>query len=200
MTSKTLSLAMLTGLLLTACIPSVNSFYTDKDVTFIPGLLGEWTTKDTSNDKEHWTFDRGKNISYALTITDEDGKHGSFIATLFKLKDHQFLDLIPADCAYATDQTDLVAVSMFPGHLLLHIAQIEPDLKLAFCDYDWLRRHLEANPKALAHLQDTNEERILLTAGTRNLQRFVLKHLREGELLSEYGELTKSSAEGKEPK
>jgi len=58
----------------------------------------------------------------------------------------------------------------------------EPELKLAFFDFDWLQKHLGKNPKALAHHRE--DDRFLLTAGTRDLQKFVLQHLGEGELFA----------------
>jgi len=69
---------------------------------------------------------------------------------------------------------------MFPGHLLVHVPQIEPTLKLEFFDYDWLAKYLDKNPSALEHHREG--ERIVLTADTRALQKFVLKHLGKNEL------------------
>jgi hypothetical protein len=109
-----------------------------------------------------------------LTI-DDNGKTGQFTAHLFKLEQEQFLDLIPADCNYATNQSELVAASMFPGHLLIHIAQIEPTLQMSFCDFDWLEKYLMSNPSVLEHRVE--DRGILLTADTRALQKFVLQHL-----------------------
>jgi hypothetical protein len=53
-------------------------------------------------------------------------------------------------------------------------------LKVASTDFGWLEKHLTASPKALAH--HVEDKRLLLTADTRALQRFVLKHLGDGEL------------------
>jgi hypothetical protein len=168
------------AVLLCSCIPSVNPFYTDKDVVFDPRLLGAWQDKDKPDNPDVWKFECATNKMYQLTITDKEGKQGKFAACLFQLKQEYFLDLIPADCNYATNQADLVAFSMFPGHLLVRVAQIEPELKLAFFDFDWLGKFLEKNPKALAHYREG--DRLLLTAGPRELQKFVLKHLSGGEL------------------
>src|SRR5689334_9911263 len=107
------------ALLLAACIPSVNPFYTDKDVVFDQHLLGEWQDKKATQTPDLWKFEQSTNHEYQLTVMEE-GKTGQFKAHLFKLQREQFLDLIPTDCKYATNQADLVAVSMFPGHLLLH--------------------------------------------------------------------------------
>ena len=166
--------------LLCSCIPSVNPFYTAKDVIFDTRLLGEWREKDKTDNPDVWKFEDATNRTYRLTITEKEGKRGKFDAHLFQLKQEYFLDLIPADCEYATNQADLVAFSMFPGHLLVRVPQIEPELKLAFFDFDWLQKFLEKHPKALAYHRE--DDRFLLTAGTRDLQKFVLKHLGEGQL------------------
>ena len=173
-----------TAVLLSACISSVEPFYTDKDIVFDARLLGQWHEKEAEQ-PQVWEFDKAGDNAYKLTVTDKEGKRGEFKAHLFELKQERFLDLIPSGCDYATNQADLVAFAMYPGHLLLHVAQLAPELKLAGCDYDWLQKYLEANPKALAHHDEDNH--ILLTADTRALQRFVLKHLGEGELFGKSG-------------
>ncbi len=176
------------AILLAACIPSVNPFYEDKDVVFDQHLIGEWQEKGVTNQPEVWSFEQSSNKAYNLTVTEE-GKTGKFSAHLFKLKQEQFLDLIPTDCNYANDQAGMVAFSMFPGHLLMRVGQIEPELKLAPCDYDWLEKFLQKNPKALSH--HLEPERILLTADSGDLQKFVLKHLGTNELFKEYGEMVR---------
>ena len=181
MKTRNLIASAAAALLLSGCIPSVNPFYTDKDVVFDPRLLGEWQEKESSDGPQLWKFEKGDDKAYKLTVTEKDSKRGEFNAHLFKLKQEYFLDLIPSSVEYATNQADLVAFAMYPGHLLVRISQLEPELKLAFFDFDWLKKHLEANPKALVHRVE-QKDCILLTASTRDLQRFVLKHLAEGEL------------------
>jgi hypothetical protein len=181
-----------------ACIPSLNPFYTSKDVVFEDRLLGEWQEKDKPQDPEIWKFEKGDPKAYKLLVTEEKGKHGEFNAHLFKLKEHYFLDLIPTGCDYATNQADLVAFSMFAGHLLAHVAQLQPQLKIAFFDFDWLHKQLTNNPSLLDHHREGDS--IVLTASTRDLQRFVLKHLGPGELFDKPGELvrrTNSATAGK---
>jgi len=178
-----------TALLLSACIPSVHPFYTDKDVIFDARLLGEWQPKEDSEAPEIWKFEQGEDKSYKLTVTEKKDKHGQFAARLFKLKNQYFLDITPNECGLAPDQADLVAASIFPGHLIVRVPQIGPELQLAFCDYEWLEKFLKANPKALAHRKQ--DDAILLTATTRELQRFVLKHSAEGELFPKPREMVR---------
>ena len=174
--------------LLAACIPSVNPFYTDKDVIYDQHLVGEWQEKDETNNPEMWTFEQSTNNGYKLTVV-EHGKTGEFTAHLFKLKQEQFLDLIPSKCEFATNQADLVNYSVFAGHLIARMPQVEPNLKLAFCDFDWLLKYLDKNPGALACHSEGNGA--VLTADTRDLQKFVLKHMGTNELFKEYGEMVR---------
>jgi hypothetical protein len=184
---KTRTLIALAGAaaLLSACIPSVNPFFTEKDIAFDARLVGEWRGKEEADAQELWKFEADGTNAYKLTVTEKEGKQGEFEARLFKLRREAFLDLIPSDCDYATNQADLVSFSMFPGHLLVRVTQIEPEMKLAFFDFEWLQKHLEKNPKALTHHKEG--DRIVLTATTKELQSFVLKHVSGGELFDEPG-------------
>jgi len=177
-----------TAILLVACIPSINAFYQDKDVVFDHNLLGQWQEKDNTNDPEIWTFEQGTNKGFNLTVLQK-GKTGTFSAHLFQLQQERFLDLIPSDCSYATNQADLVSYSMFPGHLLMRVRQTDPELQFAACNYDWLGKYLETNSSALAHHMEG--ERIVLTADTRDLQKFVLQHMGTNELFQDYGAMVR---------
>jgi hypothetical protein len=164
--------------LLSACIPSVNPYYTEKDVVFDPRLLGTWG--DPGDSKESWRFEAADEKAYKFSVTEEGGKAGSFEARLFKLKGQLFLDIIPKEAELRDDQAGLVGASLIPGHLLIRIREIEPTLKADFFDWDWLKKHLENNPKALRHRKNGND--IVLLAEPRALQRFVMQHLKDGEL------------------
>jgi len=179
------------AVMLSGCIPSVNPFYTEKDLVFEPRLVGEWQEKDTTGQPEVWKFAKEGANHYKLLITDKEGKQGEFEAHLFRLKQEQFLDLKPSECHFATNQADLVAICMIPGHLLVRVSQFEPDLKLAFIDSDWLEKYLTNNPSALAYHREDKSG--ILTAQTADLQRFVLQHLGDGELFAKPGELVRKT-------
>jgi len=179
-----------------SCIPSVNPFYTQNDVVYEPRLVGEWRVKKDSDEPQLWKFEKGDNQAYKLTVVQEGTKEGHFNANLFKLKDDYFLDLIPTDCNYATNQADLVGCCVFPGHLVAHVPQLAPDLKLAFFNFDWLEKFLKANPNALGN--HSENDGFVLTAGTRDLQKFILKHLGTNELFNEPGELVRQASGSKD--
>src|SRR5258708_4014012 len=107
---KTRNLLVLLGAsaLLSACIPSVNPFYTPQDVVFDQRLVGYWQAKDKSEEHQRWSFEDAQDNSYKLTVTGKDGQTGQFTARLFQLKKELFLDLITTKVDYATNQIDLV--------------------------------------------------------------------------------------------
>jgi hypothetical protein len=171
---------ILASLLLGACIPSVNPFYTEKDLLPTSGLMGAWRmTGEQPDEWMDWTFSTDDH-GLVLTVVDNKETTGKFTARLFKLGSAMFLDLIPNDVKFDKTTDDLVKMAVFPGHLLARVHQLEPALKITFFDWDWLEKYLKADPKALAH--HAEEGRIVLTAETRDLQAFVLAHLKEGEL------------------
>ena len=67
-----------------------------------------------------------------------------------------------------------------PAHLLLKAEQIEPALKLAAMNPDWMQKHLKQHPEALAH-RVVSDGNIVLAASTGELQKFVLAHLEDKE-------------------
>ena len=169
-----------TAVLLAACIPSVNPFYTSRDIAWEPRLLGEWQSNAESKDSIAWKFEPGEGQTYKVTLTNNEGKSGEFKACLFRLKEHYFIDLLPTNWDFAASQIDHVGAALFPGHLLVHVPQVGTELKLAFFDFEWLEKYLDKNQRSLAfHKEDKH---ILLTAGTRELQSFVLKHLGQDQL------------------
>jgi len=165
-------LAITAIVLLGACVPSINPFYLEKDVIMDKQIEGEWINEEN----ETWKFEADKdNTAYTLKITQNDGKTGELKAKLFKLGKECFIDLLPNNCEFATNQADIINASVFPGHLLMRVSQFGPQLKIATMDYDWLSKTLEKTPSALPN--HVEEKRIILTASTKQLQKFTLKHL-----------------------
>ena len=176
------NITLLLGLLLAGCVPSWNAFYTGKDVVFDQALLGVWRpiqAKESS--KEDWAFTQSADQVYRLAQTDEEGRKADFEARLFKLKEQRFLDL------YLTklDGDDLkvnawAGISLVPAHLLLKVEQIEPTLKLAAMNPDWMQKFLKQHPDTIAH-RTVSDGDIVLAASTAELQKFVLDHIADDE-------------------
>jgi len=162
---------------LTGCVTlSVYPYYTAKDVTFDPALLGVWSEPDKQDaDDESWTFEKLNDQAYRLVVKDKD-ETTEFEARLFKLKNNTFLDCLPAK------HSDYSA----PCHVLLRINQVQPRLEMHLLDFEWLSNLIEKQPKAIRHTmvveaneKGDNEKSFVLTADTAELQKFVLKHLKD---------------------
>jgi hypothetical protein len=163
-----LLLVFLTGCMVTSVYP----FYTPKDVEFDPALLGVWRdSANTNTDQETWTFHQADARAYKLIIADTD-KTTEYQAHLFQLKGRRFLDACPVD-----RPDDFV-----PPHYLLKVMHREAQLELAPLSYQWLEELLKEKPKAVRHLVvetrsgDSSSQRLVLTAGTAELQRFILRN------------------------
>lgn len=183
MKTKILFPLLTTAALLAACVPSVNPFYTDKDVLADARLAGTWTEAGKTERAATWTFSTTTNQAYAVVIKEDDGKTGKFAGHLFKLEKEMFLDLTPTECKFDDQQAEIVGWAVLPGHLLVSVKMDDGKLSLAFCNPEWIKKFLERNPAAIAH-RVVNDE-VMLTADTAALQKFVLQHLGKDELFGE---------------
>ena len=159
---KTILLTAVAAALCCACIPSVNPFYKESDVVADSRLQGLWLADTNSSAQETWKFETNSDHYYSLHVTEKGDKKGEFDARLFKIKQEYFLDLTPSSIELKDSQAGLVEASVIPGHLVFHVSQFEPTLKMASFDFDWLKKYIEKNPKALAHR--TEKELPILTA------------------------------------
>jgi hypothetical protein len=190
--SATVALAVAT-LLLTGCvITSVYPYYTAKDVTFEPKLLGVWYDHEETNPttaKSFWRFDKIGTQTYQVTMAEPEATN-HFDAHLFTLGREQFLDLLPRE------RHDNTA----PTHLLLRVRTFEPQLQMEFLNFEWLAKLVEAKPKTIRHVivpgpvgKDHQEGgQLLLTADTAELQKFIRKHLKNTNAWAEPLVLKKS--------
>jgi hypothetical protein len=185
----------LTVLLFAACVPSVNPFYTDKDIVSDPALAGVWSDADGGDKPDTWTFapaEKPDKSGYTLTLSEESGKRtGKFKAVLFKLGAERFLDLEPIQVDLAETQAGLTKAALIPGHLLLRVYQIGPELRIVITSPDWCDKYLDAHPDALAHRREHDPDALFFTATTAELQKFVLAHLGDDELFAKEADSTK---------
>ena len=74
------------------CVPSIHSFYTDKELTFDSTLLGTWVSKDGN---ESYVFTRSGDQGYSLMAYSKDSVPATFDAHLFKLENMLYIDTYP---------------------------------------------------------------------------------------------------------
>lgn len=169
-------LAVLVG----GCVPvvSLHPLYTEEDVVFERKLLGTWVQ---DNDKTTWEFktiDEPQN-AYKLIFSDEEGKKGSFVARLVKLQNRLFLDVFPSELPWEPEDPNKMdwpynSWFLVPAHTFMKIDSIEPQLKMRLALESKIEELLKEDPNAIKHA--SVEDRLVLTASTKELQAFVLKY------------------------
>ena len=168
-TIKLLTLGFL--LMLAGCIPSLNPLYTEQDLIFDRNLLGVWTDAES---KETWAFTHLEEKEYKLVYTDEDGMKGEFKARLLKIDGNTFLDLTPIRPALS--QNDFYKGHFLTVHTFVLITQTAPTVQISFLEPEFLKNTVARNPNALRHEKIGDD--ILITASTKELQTFLLAHLK----------------------
>lgn len=167
---------------LCGCVPvaSLHCLYTEADVIFEEKLLGTWVD-DPNEPDTTWEFTRidDPNNAYKLIFTDEEGRKGSFVAHLVKLKDKLFLDVFPGELPWELEDPNKVdwpynSFFLIPAHTFIKVESIEPRLKMRITQESEMEKLLKENPDAIKHT--SIEDRLVLTASTKQLQAFVLKY------------------------
>lgn len=166
-------------------VTSVQPFYLEKDV--VPGtpLLGHW--KSPKEAGEHWLFEPGDQKSLKLTCISGD-ETNLVSVHLFKMGQDLFLDMFPL-------KPDAPGFPPgIPSHLLLRVDQLQPTLKMATLNHDWLVKVLQERPKTVSHIiikdgDKADNSRAVLTAETAEMQRFIRKHMKNAEAWQEANEL-----------
>ncbi|MDB6122703.1 MAG: hypothetical protein JWQ71_1696 [Pedosphaera sp.] len=174
-------------------VTSIYPYYTSKDVTFNPALVGSWVENPgETNNTEVWTFAKAGEDAYKFTLT-KSSETNEFSAHLFKLKDSLFIDFMPME-----KHDDFI-----PPHYLMSVAQIQPTFKASLMSYEWLGKLLEKDAHTIRYVMvpeesgNTNKQRFVLSADTKELQKFVLKHLKTEGAFEKEIELQKLEAKSK---
>jgi hypothetical protein len=163
------SLVALVGCVVTSVYP----YYTAKDVVSDPALIGTWAEAGETNAVEkNWQFAAGPDQAYQLTVRDTAETTG-FTARLFSLQGRRYLDVLPAK-----REDDFI-----PPHYLLAVSRLDgAALEMSLLSYDWLTKLVTTNPAALRHVwvdrdaQQPDGGKLVLTADTAELQRFILQY------------------------
>ena len=177
-------------------VTSIHPLYTEKDLVFMPELLGIWRGED--EDEDLWIFEQSGKNAYELTIKEsveskgiqEYEETGIYESHLVKLGKFLFLDLYPDERIIEEFEDE---IHLVPTHSIWRI-WIEKDvIRLAWLDNDWLGEMIEGNKIIIAHVR--LEDRVVLTVPTEELQKFVLKYAEDTDAFPEPGELYRQKKE-----
>jgi len=172
---------------LTGCVYSIHPLYTEKDIIFDPALIGEWSEQDSDG---IWTFTTTDNKAYNLIYAEQGKKQGKFIVHLVKLKGRLFLDIYP-DTSELKDNP--LYDFLLPLHVVMRVEQIQPVLKMAMIDGEWLSKTLESNPKSISY--EKTDKGLIFTSKTSELQTFFIKYAKTKDAFGELSNMTKKTIE-----
>jgi hypothetical protein len=152
--------------LLGGCLPSLHPLYTAETLIFDEKLIGRWVGEEGT-----WQFAKAGEKEYEVRLLQDD-KEGRFEAHMVKLGDMTFLDIFPVSNETLENLPDLYRIHLLPAHTFMRVEQIEPDLQLRWVHVGEL---LEKDPNLLKH-ETLDEDRVVLTASTEDIQKFVVEH------------------------
>jgi len=157
---------------LVGCVPSLHRLYDEKTIVFDEKLLGRWMQDKEENT---WTFEKeGDENAYKLTVVDDKGKTGKFKVHLVKLDGMLFMDMFPGEID-DDKMNELYAIHLIPGHTFLKVDRTEKGWNLHMMNPDKIKEMLEEKPDLIKHEIMDDGEGIVLTAGTKDLQKFVVQ-------------------------
>jgi len=177
-----------TLVLLCSCVPvlSMRPFYTEKDQTFDPRLLGTWFDPADKDSQGTITIERtaeNGHDAYSITLADPSKKpveKEAFEAHLFRLEGHLFLDVVQTKVYEGDDDMLILEV---PAHMLGRVTFDGDVLNLTFLDDDWVKKNLENGNFSIRH-ESADDGTPLLTATTAELQKFALDHVNDNDAFS----------------
>ena len=186
-----------------SCIPSLFPLYTEDDIVIDERIEGSW---DGGFDNIGiWTIERleshpdrlfmdpdwtepdensdPENIHYRLTVEQATEKYtaeAEFILHLLILGDHMYMNIYPHE--YELDH-DFLSWHMIEANTFMRVELFDDRLELRAFDPSFLLNLINANRIRISHVSHGGE--VLLTAPTRDLQKFVMKYSDEEGALFE---------------
>jgi len=174
--------------LIQSCIPSLHPLYTSEDLVFDQNLIGEWIDSDSivwkfekfvpSNTPFPSKSDLSKDSFYKLTVND--GKPAIFHVHLLKLENYFYLDFYIKGYKIENDMADL---HLFPVHTFAKVNIKDDIVKLEQFDIDFIKTLIKEKKIKVKH--EVSYDNLILTAGTKELQKFVTKYAEDKDLYTE---------------
>ena len=136
---------------------------------------------DPNSPETTWEFYRIEepNNAYNLVFSDKEGKKGSFVAHLVRLQNRLFLDVYPSEPPWEIEEPNKLELPynsffLIPAHTFIKIDFNGPQLKMWLTNDEEMKKLLKEEPNVVKHT--FIEDKLILTAPTKELQNFVLKY------------------------
>lgn len=160
--------AVTIALMLLAAVPALQPFFTPTDRSLDQRIEGTWRAEDQT-----WQIARTpQRTDYTLTINQ--GRGGSYFATLFQVGSNRYIDLRPQANQIITDE--FLALHMLPAHTLMRVDVLSDTLQLSPMDNEKTSALLTQQPNLVPHVfieRNAVKPLLVLTGSTAQLKTFV---------------------------
>lgn len=194
---KYISVFLTTLLLVSGCmVTSFNPLYEEKDLITNDNLIGEWVGK-----RALLTFERGDRSSYQANYKDcEDPNNApqdyssctvaDFTVHLLKLGNEYYIDMYPRK--YMNSDNLFLNLHIRPTHSFAKVVIANDSLQIFQFDYSWMDNYMTTHKDHLDNIRVDNL--MTLSASTKDIQSFVLKHSNDPGFFSAPVVLTRKKA------
>jgi len=162
---------------ISGCVPSLNAFFTDKDIVLNPALIGNWI--DVKN-KYSCEFKQASEKEYELIIKEANSE-AHFSAHLMNLNGTYFLDVYPEVKSYQNIYF-LGAKAYFPMHNVAKVVINNDNLRISMLNPGTMENFIKDNKIVIPH--EFVDGSIVLTAPTAELQDFLVHYNNEKGVFS----------------
>jgi hypothetical protein len=169
-----------------SCVPSLHPLYTQDDLIFEEKIIGTWI--DEENDSIVWEFEKyhpstifpsqaeeTKGDFYKLTVKGE--KPAVFHVHLIKLGKYLYFDFYLKNYEFDNDMAEL---HLFPVHNFAKVRYNEDSIAIEHFNRGFIEDMIKENKARIKH--EVSYGNLILTAGTEELQKFVIKYADNDEL------------------
>lgn len=168
---------------MSSCVSSLHPLYSSDTLVFRNEMLGKWVEKDGEGEWQFEKENQDEASSYILTYTEKalnkkTENKSQYSIYLVKLGDYYFLDF---ERLLSNEESDNYGGSLSPmltTHKFAKIEVAKDKLKLYLFDDDFLKKLFEQKKIRIKH-EKLQDDSILLTASTADLQKFVQKYAAE---------------------
>jgi len=176
------------ALLLSSCgIFSLHALYKDENLIVKNELIGTW--QSIGDDDFAVMIDSIGNRKYEFAMIDGEDT-AAFEMGLLRLNDQYFIDLYPQeDCSFPSgdncDMIEMLVRNYIPVHTFMKLDYIEGSLILTEFDNERLIDLFANNRIRLAHEMINEDEYVVITASTVDLQKFISRYANDDEAFNE---------------
>ena len=165
-------------------VPSIHPFYNEREVGFEGDLLGLWATEDG---KQILRFEDAGENAYKVAYLAED-KWSKYAV---RLGGESYLDVMPDKDAYQAAIEPQAFLPLVNTHTLYRLELDRNRLRISYLDDEWMKTKLESGEIPLPYAE--NEDLLVLTGTTAELQSLVMMHAGEEKAFKLLGEFRRQA-------